>query len=54
MVFYVDLDCFKFVNDMFGYDVGDCLFKFVVSMLCWLIGECDFVVWIGGDEFVIF
>lgn len=52
-VVFVDLDCFKFVNDIFGYKVGDILLCIVVGWLCVVVCEVDMVVCLGGDEFIM-
>lgn len=54
VVVYVDIDNFKFYNDVFGYCCGDD----VIQMLGWLIGDIvdewlDFVGYIGGDDFFV-
>lgn len=52
VVFYIDFDEFKKVNDFGGYDVGDDMFWWVVGFFVFVLGEFGIVVWIGGDEFV--
>lgn len=49
---YVDLDCFKKVNDTYGHQIGD------KALICTadLLRECfgnEFIARIGGDEFLI-
>ena len=53
VLFYLDLDRFKPVNDRYGHDVGDQLLKEVASRLRGCVRESDAVFRIGGDEFVI-
>lgn len=50
---YFDCDCFKEINDCFGYDVGDVVLIGIVLWLCMWVCEIDFVVCLGGDEFVV-
>lgn len=53
MVMVLDIDYFKFINDIYGYVVGDWIFKGVVEVLCDNLCVIDFVVWIGGEEFFV-
>jgi len=55
VIYYLDLDGFKRVNDFCGHDEGDQVLKEVASRLQRLVadGLGAFVVRIGGDEFVI-
>ena len=53
IVFYVDLDNFKQINDNLGHDIGDkCLIEFS-DILKDNIRKSDFCARIGGDEFCI-
>lgn len=53
VVLFFDGDCFKEINDNYGYVVGDVVFIIIVDCLCVLLCESDLVVCLGGDEFVI-
>lgn len=53
VVMFVDLDRFKGINDLFGYDYGDKLLCIVVNWMWNFVVELGIVVWLGGDEFVI-
>lgn len=52
-VLYLDLDCFKLVNDTLGHEAGDRLLISVAKMLRELTCQSDLVARLGGDEFVI-
>lgn len=54
LVIFVDMDCLKKANDVYGHDVGDLALKTIadaVTTVCtlWL----DFAVRYGGDEFLL-
>ena len=53
ILFYLDLDHFKDVNDTYGHDTGDKLLKEVAQRLQHCTRSDDFVFRIGGDEFTI-
>ncbi len=55
VIFFLDLDGFKKVNDVHGHDEGDLVLKEVARRLRKFANEHDdaFVVRLGGDEFII-
>jgi diguanylate cyclase (GGDEF)-like protein len=52
-VIYLDLDCFKEINDTFGHGAGDTVLQHVATQLMASVRRTDTVARIGGDEFVI-
>lgn len=48
-----DIDFFKVVNDIYGYDWGDILLKRIAEMLKGLIRKEDILVRYGDEEFVV-
>ncbi|MDK2905260.1 MAG: hypothetical protein PWR12_1336 [Eubacteriaceae bacterium] len=52
-VMYMDLDCFKEINDRFGHDVGDELLKAVAARIKSVIRKGDTLARMGGDEFTL-
>lgn len=53
-VMFLDLDCFKDVNDSLGHRTGDLLLKQVGERMNSALRDCDTVARQGGDEFTIF
>ena len=52
-VIYLDLDCFKEINDTFGHGAGDKVLQHVAAQIGTSVRRSDAVARIGGDEFVI-
>lgn len=48
-----DIDFFKVVNDIYGYDWGDILLKRIAEMLKGLIRKEDILVRYGDEEFIV-
>ncbi|MDH3616158.1 MAG: EAL domain-containing protein [Gammaproteobacteria bacterium] len=51
IVFYMDLDRFKAVNDSCGHLAGDNMLREVAALIKEQVRESDFVGRLGGDEF---
>jgi diguanylate cyclase (GGDEF)-like protein/PAS domain S-box-containing protein len=52
-VLFLDLDLFRAVNDGFGHDVGDNIFREVARRLLQCVRDGDTVARVGGDEFIV-
>lgn len=53
VIFYLDLDQFKIVNDTCGHIAGDELLRQVSFLLSFHLRETDIITRLGGDEFGI-
>ncbi len=54
VLFMIDLDDFKSINDKWGHEVGDIVLKKVGEVLNKTFRSDDLVVRMGGDEFAVF
>ncbi|WP_299183458.1 GGDEF domain-containing protein [uncultured Neptuniibacter sp.] len=52
-VLYIDLDCFKKVNDRYGHAEGDNVIVAFGAIIKEVTREADLTARLGGDEFVI-
>ncbi|NRD77037.1 EAL domain-containing protein [Bacillus sp. BRMEA1] len=52
-VLFIDLDCFKYVNDTYGHDYGDLLLQHVANQLNESVPMGTLVSRLGGDEYTI-
>lgn len=50
---YIDLDCFKPVNDQYGHAIGDDVLARLAGRLQAFTGEAGIVARLGGDEFCL-
>ncbi|NPA51324.1 MAG: GGDEF domain-containing protein [Aquificae bacterium] len=53
-VLFLDIDNFKYVNDLYGHDVGDEVLKIIGKIFKENIRKTDIPIRYGGDEFIIF
>lgn len=54
VLFLIDIDNFKQVNDTFGHTVGDTVLADIAQVIGKLFSQTDIVGRIGGDEFLAF
>jgi diguanylate cyclase (GGDEF)-like protein len=50
---FLDLDRFKYINDMLGHSAGDYILKAVSKRISSLLKEGEMMSRIGGDEFIL-
>ena len=53
VVCFVDVDRLKMINDAFGHEEGDKVLISVAKILREIIRKTDFVIRMGGDEFLV-
>ncbi|WP_434763184.1 EAL domain-containing protein [Vibrio fortis] len=53
LLFYLDIDEFKTINDSLGHAPGDNLLVSVSDILTSVVGDRGFVARMGGDEFLV-
>jgi diguanylate cyclase (GGDEF)-like protein/PAS domain S-box-containing protein len=53
VLFFIDLDRFKEVNDTLGHDIGDKLLVEISKRLQSCLRKTDYIFRLGGDEFTI-
>ncbi len=53
VLFYLDCDAFKLINDCHGHPTGDRALKEIARSLRFAVRETDIVARMGGDEFTI-
>lgn len=51
-VLYIDLDNFKAYNDVYGFEKGDCVIRYVANLLHETIPVGNFIGHVGGDDFI--
>ncbi|MDA0183695.1 EAL domain-containing protein [Solirubrobacter phytolaccae] len=52
-VLLLDLDRFKYINDVHGHTAGDEMVRTIGAALRTVVGETDVVARLGGDEFAV-
>jgi len=53
LLFYIDMDKLKYINDTFGHKEGDVAIKAVGNILKKTFRQTDILARFGGDEFVV-
>ncbi len=53
LLWILDLDGFKDINDSFGHHTGDLMLKVVAEQITHCVRQCDTVARMGGDEFTV-
>lgn len=53
VVLFIDVDCFKHINDTFGHEEGDAALRRIAELLRQTFRDSDIIGRLGGDEFAI-
>ena len=53
VVFHLDLDRFKAVNDVYGHEAGDHVLKHCAALLESAVQPGEFAARVGGDEYIV-
>lgn len=53
LLFYLDVDNIKYINDNFGHQEGDMVLKKIAHLLKSILREVDIICRMGGDEFLL-
>jgi len=53
VLFFIDLDHFKNINDALGHNVGDDVIRYLAKRLVTKFGDCCYISRYGGDEFLL-
>lgn len=53
ILYIIDVDDFKEVNDQYGHAVGDAVLKSISDILKGMLGDEDIIARWGGDEFIM-
>ena len=53
LVFFIDMDGLKIMNDTYGHDMGDLAIKTQAKVLKQTFRANDIIARLGGDEFVV-
>ncbi len=54
ILFLIDIDDFKNINDRFGHEAGDCVLKYFSDLITSIFRKVDIIGRVGGDEFMIY
>ncbi|HOE07745.1 MAG TPA: sensor domain-containing diguanylate cyclase [Treponemataceae bacterium] len=53
LIFSIDIDNFKQINDVYGHDAGDIVLRKLVKVIRGTMRETDFLFRWGGEEFLV-